>query len=48
MLCNASWALIKTRVGQESYGMLLRDTYGKGELLTLAVPGQYALYRIVR
>ena len=38
---NASWALIKTRVGQESYGMLLRDTYGKGEMLTLAVPDAF-------
>ena len=44
---NASWALIKTRVGQESYGMLLRDTYGKGELLTLAVPDAFPdLYRL--
>lgn len=39
---NASWALIKTRVGQESYGMLLRDTYGKGEMLTLAVPDSFS------
>lgn len=44
---NASWALIKTRVGQESYGMLLRDTYGKGELLTLAVPDSFSdLYHL--
>ena len=44
---NASWALIKTRVGQESYGMLLRDTYGKGELLTLAVPDAFPdLYQL--
>lgn len=44
---NASWALIKTRVGQESYGMLLRDTYGKGEMLTLAVPDSFSdLYRL--
>lgn len=44
---NASWALIKTRVGQESYGMLLRDTYGKGEMLTLAVPDSFSdLYHL--
>ena len=44
---NASWALIKTRVGEESYGMLLRDTYGKGEMLTLAVPDSFSdLYRL--
>ncbi len=44
---NASWALIKTRVGQESYGMLLRDTYGKGEMLTLAAPDSFSdLYHL--
>lgn len=44
---NASWALVKTRVGQESYGMLLRDTYGKGEMLTLAVPDSFSdLYHL--
>ena len=44
---NSTWALIKTRVGQESYGMLLRDTYGKGEMLTLAVPDAFSdLYRL--
>ncbi|MBQ8202022.1 MAG: permease [Clostridia bacterium] len=44
---NASWALIKTRVGQESYGMLLRDTYGRGEMLTLTVPESFSdLYHL--
>ena len=44
---NASWAQVKTRAGQESYGMLLRDTYGKGELLTLAVPDSFSdLYHL--
>ncbi len=44
---NASWALIKTRVGQESCGMLLRDTYGRGEMLTLAVPDSFSdLYHL--
>ena len=44
---NSSWALIKTRVGQESYGMLLQDTYGRGEMLTLAVPDSFSdLYQL--
>lgn len=44
---NASWAIIKTRVGQESYGMLLKDTYGKGEMWTLAVPDSFSdLYHL--
>lgn len=44
---NASWALIKARVGQESCGMLLRDTYGQGEMLTLAMPDSFSdLYEL--
>ncbi len=44
---NSSWSLIKTRVGEESYGMLLQDTYGKGEMLTLAVPDSFSdLYQL--
>ena len=44
---NSTWALIKSRVGQESYGMLLKDTYGKGEMLTLAVPDAFPdVYRL--
>ena len=44
---NSSWSLIKTRVGQENFGMLIRDTYGKGEMLTLAVPDAFSdLYQL--
>ena len=44
---NSTWSLIKTRVGQENFGMLLRDTYGKGEMLTLAVPDAFSdLYHL--
>ena len=35
---NTTWALAKAFGGDESYGILLRDTYGRGQLLTLAVP----------
>ena len=38
---NASWALIKYMHEQESYGMLLRDYYGKGILYTLSLPDSY-------
>lgn len=44
---NATWSLVKTQVGQESFGMFLRDTYGKGELWTLSVPDAYSqLYQL--
>ena len=44
---NATWALVKAIRGQESYGMLLRDTYGKGQLWTLTVPDAFSdLYRL--
>ncbi len=44
---NSTWALVKAACGQESYGMLLRDTYGKGELWTLAVPDAFSdLYHL--
>lgn len=44
---NATWSLVKTQVGQESFGMFVRDTYGKGELWTLAVPDAYSqLYQL--
>ncbi len=35
---NATWALVKVGSGQESYGILLKDTYGKGQMYTLTVP----------
>ncbi|MBO2517386.1 MAG: hypothetical protein CW338_08965 [Clostridiales bacterium] len=44
---NASWALIKGMREQETYGMLLRDFYGKGILYTLALPDQFSeLYQL--
>ena len=38
---NATWAVVKAVHGEESYGILLRDWYGKGTLLTLAVPDAF-------
>ncbi len=35
---NAAWALVKVGSGQESYGLLLKETYGKGQMYTLTVP----------
>ena len=38
---NATWALVKVGSGQESYGILLKDTYGKGQMYTLTVPDSF-------
>ena len=35
---NATWAVIKAVHGEESFGLFLRDRYGKGVMYTLAVP----------
>lgn len=35
---NSAWALVKVADTEESFGLLLRDTYGKGQMLTLALP----------
>lgn len=35
---NTTWCLAKGFGEDESYGILLRDTYGKGQMLTLVVP----------
>ena len=44
---NATWALVKVAESEESFGILLRDTYGEGQMLTLAVPDNFPdLYRI--
>ena len=44
---NATWAVVKAVHGEESYGVLLRDYYGKGCLWTLAVPDAFPdLYHI--
>ncbi len=46
---NATWALAKVEDTEESFGLLLRDTYGKGQMLTLAVPDNFPdLYKIPR
>ena len=44
---NSAWALVKVADTEESYGVLLRDTYGKGQMLTLAVPDRFPdLYKL--
>lgn len=35
---NTTWALAKAFGGDESYGILLRDTYGRGQMITLVLP----------
>ncbi len=44
---NATWALVKASRGEESYGILLRDPYADGRILSLAVPDAMPdLYRL--
>ena len=44
---NSTWALVKAAHDEESYGILLRDTYADSELLTLAVPDAHPdFYRL--
>ena len=44
---NSTWALVKVADTEESFGLLLRDTYGRGEMLTLAVPDSFPdLYKL--
>lgn len=44
---NASWALVKIAKDEESFGILIRDTYGKGAMYTLAVPDNFPdLYKL--
>ena len=44
---NATWALVKIARDEESFGILLRDTYGKGTMYTLNVPDNYPdLYKL--
>ena len=44
---NSAWALVKVAESEESFGLLLRDTYGKGQMLTLAVPDSFPdLYKL--
>ncbi len=44
---NATWAVVKVAESEESFGVLLRDTYGKGQMWTLAVPDNFPdLYKL--
>ena len=44
---NFSWGVVKAVRGEENIGFLFRDTYGKGELWTLAMPDAMPeLYRL--
>ena len=46
---NATWAIAKAAAGEESYGLLLLDTCGKGRLYTLAIPDAFPdLYKLPR
>ena len=38
---NVTWAMAKGVAGEENYPLLLRDSYGRGTLYTLAVPDEY-------
>ncbi len=38
---NTSWALAKGVCGEENYPLVLRDSYGRGQVYTLAVPDEY-------
>ena len=44
---NSTWAIVKAADTEESFGLFLRDTYGKGQMWTLAVPDSFPdLYKI--
>ena len=44
---NATWAVVKVAESEESFGLLLRDTYGRGQMWTLAVPDNFPdLYKL--
>ncbi len=44
---NATWAVTKVADTEESFGILLKDTYGKGQMWTLAVPDNFPdLYKL--
>lgn len=38
---NTTWTLAKAIVGEENYPIVLRDVYGKGQLITIAFPDEY-------
>jgi hypothetical protein len=39
---NSSWSLLNAGSGDQHTSILVRDTYGRGELLTLAVPDLFS------
>jgi hypothetical protein len=39
---NATWPEAKGMAGAENFGVLMHDAYGKGELITLAVPDNFS------
>ena len=44
---NSTWAVVKAAESEESFGILLKDTYGKGQMWTLAVPDNFPdLYKL--
>jgi len=44
---NATWAVAKVADTEESFGIFLKDTYGKGQMWTLAIPDSFPdLYKI--
>jgi hypothetical protein len=38
---NTTWTLAKAVVGEENYPIVLRDCYGKGQMITLVPPDEY-------
>ena len=38
---NTTWALAKAVCGEENYPLVLRDTYGQGQMVTLVMPDEY-------
>ncbi len=38
---NTSWTLAKGVCGEENYPLVLRDSYGRGQVYTLAIPDEY-------
>jgi hypothetical protein len=38
---NTTWALAKAVVGEENYPIVLRDCYGRGQMITLNIPDEY-------
>lgn len=40
---NTTWALAKGVAGEENYPIVMRDSYGKGQLITINIPDEYGL-----